>query len=75
MVRVPHLLFAALLTMSASAFAADRPQPPATGEAAAPSGSNATVPGNAPSPTVTEDKKDLPAPATTPAKRTRGSHR
>ena len=40
MIRVSSLLFAAMLFTSASAFAADTPDPNATGAAALPSGSN-----------------------------------
>jgi hypothetical protein len=44
MFRIPNLLFAALLLTSASAFAADTPDPSSTGPAAAPSGSNVNTP-------------------------------
>jgi hypothetical protein len=44
MFRLPSVLFAAVLLTSASAFAADTPDPSSTGEAALPSGSKATPP-------------------------------
>ena len=40
MIRVPSLLFAAVLMTSASAFAADTPDPNQKGEPILPSGSN-----------------------------------
>jgi hypothetical protein len=44
MFRLPSLLFAAVLMTSATAFAADTPDPSSKGEAALPSGSNTSAP-------------------------------
>jgi hypothetical protein len=67
MLRVPSLLFVATMVISASAFA-ETPDPSSKGESALPSGSNTTVPSDPPagSPPVTENKPNLPAPATSP---------
>ena len=43
MLRVPSLIFAAMMVVSATAFAADTPDPSGKGESAVPSGSNANV--------------------------------
>ena len=74
MVRVQSLLLAAMLLASATAFAADTPDPNATGEAAVPSGSNANAPTTPPAgnTSVTEGKGDLAAPATTPGEENKG---
>ena len=68
MSRVPSVVFAALMVVSASAFAADTPDPSSQGESAVPSGSNANVPSSPPAgdPSVTENKPTWPAPATSP---------
>ena len=73
MLRVPSFVFAAMMVVSATAFAADTPDPSAQGEAAVPSGSNASVPSSPPAgdPTVL-NKPDLPAPATTPGEENKG---
>jgi hypothetical protein len=75
MLRVPSLLFAAVTILSTSAFAADTPDPSSKGgESALPSGSNATVPTSPPAGTapVTENKPNLPAPATSPGEENKG---
>ena len=74
MFRVQSLLLAAVLMTSATAFAADTPDPNATGEAAIPSGSNANTPSTPPAgnTNVTEGKGDLAAPATTPGEENKG---
>ena len=74
MFRVPSLLFAAVLVTSATAFAADTPDPNATGAAGLPSGSHAASPPSSPpagDPTVTENKPNLP-PATSPGEENKG---
>jgi hypothetical protein len=75
MTRVTSLLFAAMLFTSASAFAADTPDPNATGAAALPSGSNdaATPPnGNSPNATAGKNNSDANAVATTPGEESKG---
>jgi hypothetical protein len=74
MFRVPSLVFVAVLMTSASAFAADTPDPNATGPAALPSGSNAASPSNPPAGnTVTdEDKSGKNATATSPGEENKG---
>ena len=72
MFRVPSLVFAAVLMTSATAFAADTPDPNATGEAAVPSGSNA---GNPPAPNSTDVGKNdsnADANATSPGEENKG---
>jgi hypothetical protein len=54
MFRLPNLLFAVMLVTSASAFAADTPDPSSTGPAALPSGSNVNTP---PNPAATNSPK------------------
>jgi hypothetical protein len=67
MFRLQSLMFAAILMSSATAFAADIPDPNASGAAGLPSGSNAaSPPSGADSSGMTESKKDEPAPAMTP---------
>jgi hypothetical protein len=75
MLRVPSLLFAVITVLSASAFAADTPDPGSKGgQSALPSGSNVTVPSGPPAGTapVTENKPNLPAPATSPGEENKG---
>ena len=74
MSRVPSVVFAALMVVSASAFAADTPDPSSQGESAVPSGSNANVPSSPPAgdPSVTENKPTWPAPATSPGEENKG---
>ena len=75
MFRVPSLLFAAVLITSATAFAADTPDPGATGTSGLPSGSNAGTPPSSPpagDPTVSVNKPNLPAPATSPGEENKG---
>jgi hypothetical protein len=73
MLKVPSFIFAAMMVVSASAFA-ETPDPSSKGESALPSGSNATVPSDPPAgtPPVTENKPTLPAPATTPGEENKG---
>jgi hypothetical protein len=67
MPRATSLLFATLIFASASAFAADTPDPSGKGESALPSGSNANAPSSPPAgEPMTENKPNLPAPATSP---------
>ncbi len=63
MIRIPSLLFAAVLLTSASAFAADTPDPNATGAAALPSGSNPSSP---PAADANKDKTVKGEPSTPP---------
>lgn len=74
MIRVPSLLFAALLLSSATAFAADTPDPNAKGEANLPSGSNAGTPPTDNSTDATAGKNDsnANAAATTPGEENKG---
>jgi hypothetical protein len=75
MLRVPSLLFAAITVLSVSAFAADTPDPSSKGgESAVPSGSNVIVPNSPPAgtPSLTENKPNLPAPATSPGEENKG---
>ena len=71
MVRLSGMLFAAMLLTSATAFAADTPDPSSTGDAAVPSGSNANPPAGDFS-NMTEGKGDLAAPSTTPGEEHKG---
>jgi hypothetical protein len=65
--QATRLLFATLMVASATAFAADTPNPSGKGESALPSGSNANVPSSPPAgDPMTENKPNLPAPATSP---------
>ncbi len=74
MFRLQSMLFAAMLVTSATAFAADTPDPNATGDAALPSGSNA---GNPPATNSTDatagknDSKSNPT-ATSPGEENKG---
>jgi hypothetical protein len=72
MFRLPSLLFAAVLMTSASAFAADTPDPSSKGEAALPSGSNAGTPPATDSTNTDKGKSDKDAVATTPAEESKG---
>lgn len=74
MFRIQSLVFAAAIMVSASAFAADTPDPNATGDAALPSGSNAANPPTNPPAgnSATGKKEDLAAPATTPGEENKG---
>jgi hypothetical protein len=74
MFRLPSLLFAAVLMTSATAFAADTPDPSSKGEAALPSGSNTSAPpSDAPAnkPDVATSNPDAP-PATSPGEENKG---
>ena len=66
MFRLQSMLFAAMLMTSATAFAADTPDPNSPGEAAVPSGSNAASPPADDSMNTVEGKSELAAPPTTP---------
>jgi len=68
------LIFAALLLSSASAFAADTPDPNAQGAAALPSGSNAGTPptGNSTDATVGKNNSNANAAATTSGEENKG---
>ena len=74
MIKVSSLLFAAILFTSASAFAADTPDPNATGPAALPSGSNANTPPTDNSANASAGKNDsnANAVATTPGEENKG---
>ena len=75
MTRASSLLFAAMLFASASAFAADTPDPNATGAAALPSGSNdaATPPdGNSTNAAAGKNDSNASAVATTPGEESKG---
>jgi hypothetical protein len=77
MFRLPSLLFAAVLMTSATAFAADTPDPSSKGEAALPSGSNTSAPpSDAPAnkPDVATSKSENPdaPPATSPGEENKG---
>jgi hypothetical protein len=62
MFRLQSLMFAAILISSAAAFAADTPDPNASGAAGLPSGSNAASPPSAADGSgMAESKKDVPA--------------
>jgi hypothetical protein len=56
MFRLPNLFFAAALLTSASAFAADTPDPSGKGQATLPSGSNAATPPTTPPAGTAADK-------------------
>jgi hypothetical protein len=70
MFRFQSLVFAAVLMSSATAFAADTPDPNAKGAAGLPSGSNAASPSAAPS-----DEADLKKspPPTSPGQEGKGT--
>jgi hypothetical protein len=70
MFRLQGLIFAAVLMTSATAFAADTPDPNATGEATLPSGSNAANPPASNS--TAEGKSDANANATSPGEENKG---
>ena len=70
MIRVPSLVFAAVLMTSATAFA-DTPDPNATGEAALPSGSNGGPPAEN-STDATAGKNNADALATAPGEENKG---
>ena len=72
MIRVPSLLFAAMLVTSATAFAADTPDPNAKGEPSIPSGSNEGNPTEPKSADTTVDKSDNSTPVTTPGEESKG---
>jgi hypothetical protein len=73
MFRVPSLVFAAVLMTSATAFAADTPDPKSTGPAALPSGSNAALPSAPPADNAMTDKdKSGNATATSPGEENKG---
>jgi hypothetical protein len=72
MFRLQSVIFAAALMVSASAFAADTPDPNSKGDAALPSGSNAA---NPPAPNSTDASKDdsnANATATSPGEENKG---
>ena len=72
MFRVSSLVFATVLMTSATAFAADTPDPNSKGEAALPSGSNA---GNPPAPNSTDvgkNNSNADATATSPGEENKG---
>ena len=72
MIRVPSLLFAAMLVTSATAFAADTPDPNAKGDPSLPSGSNEGNPTAPKSADTTVDKNDNSTPVTTPGEESKG---
>ena len=72
MIRVPSLLFAAMLVTSATAFAADTPDSNAKGEPTLPSGSNEWNPTAPKSADTTVDKSDNSTPVTTPGEESKG---
>jgi hypothetical protein len=77
MSKTQNVLFAALLMSSATAFAADTPDPSSKGEAALPSGSNTSAPpSDAPAnkPDVATSKSGNPdaSPATSPGEENKG---
>jgi hypothetical protein len=73
MIRVPSLLFAALLLSSAAAFAADTPDPSSTGGAGVPTGANANEPATPPAGSeMKADKNGANAAATTPSEENKG---
>jgi hypothetical protein len=73
MYRLPSLLFAAVLMTSASAFAADTPDPSASkGEGALPSGSNAGTPPASESTNTDKAKSGKDAVATSPVEENKG---
>ena len=67
MIRVSSLLFAAVVMTSASAFAADTPDPNRKSEPVLSSGSNEGNPTAPKSADTTVDKNDNSTPVTTPA--------
>ena len=74
MFRIPSLVCAVVLMTSATAFAADTPDPNATGPAAVPSGSNAGNPPAENSTNATKEKNDanVNATATSPGEENKG---
>jgi hypothetical protein len=72
MIRVSSLLFAAVLMTSASAFAADTPDPNQKSEPILPSGSNEGNPTAPKSADTTVEKKDNSTPVTTPGEESKG---
>jgi hypothetical protein len=75
MFRLQTLLFAAMLMTSATAFAADTPDPNSTGGAALPSGSNANAPSKpaaSDSTNTTEGKSGSAATGTSPGEENKG---
>ena len=72
MIRVSSLLFAAMLVTSATAFAADTPDPNAKGEPSIPSGSNEGNPTAPKSADTTVDKSNNSTPVTTPGEESKG---
>jgi hypothetical protein len=72
MFRLPSLLFMAVLMTSASAFAADTPDPNAKGPAALPNGSNAGTPPSSASTNTNKDKTGRDAVVTSPGEENKG---
>ena len=77
MSRTLSLLFVAMLMSSATAFAADTPDPSSKGEAALPSGSNTNAPSDPPAKNTTgvaTSKSGTPdaPPATSPGEENKG---
>jgi len=72
MIRVSSLLFAAVVMTSASAFAADTPDPNQKGDPILPSGSNDGNPTAPKSTDATVDKNDNSTHVTTPGEESKG---
>jgi hypothetical protein len=72
MTHFQNLLLVTILMTSTSAFAADTPVPNSKGEAALPSGSNATPPSTPPAGTTTGATAGEQAPATSPGEENKG---
>ena len=74
MFRLRGVIFAAVMLTSATAFAADTPDPNATGAAALPSGSNAATPpaGNSTNVPAGKNDSNANAAATTPSEENKG---
>jgi hypothetical protein len=70
MFRLQGLIFVAVLLTSATAFAADTPDPNSNGEATLPSGSNAANPPK--STTAGKNDSGVNAPATSPGEENKG---
>ena len=72
MFRIQSVIVAAMLMTSATAFAADTPDPNAKGEPTLPSGSNEGTPVAPKSGEATVDKNDNSTPVTTPGEESKG---
>jgi hypothetical protein len=70
MFKAPSVLVGVMLLSAVPVLAADTPDPNSTGEATLPSGSNAAA--NPAGEPVTENKPNLPAPATSPGEENKG---